>query len=213
MLGIRELSERWRRSRLGWAADDDRCASPRDARVNTLLFYQPKKPSKIWSLCASRISEKNELGNAQWATNDDRYTSLPDATSWSPNSTCLHLDFYLLSWWWQPLWSGGLLYRWLLPQQKAYWIHFFLQNILSMYILSMTQQKAGQKTDTNPKKTCFYSSTWFGPGPNQVELDLAGPNQVELDLDLEMIPADGANFAVWVSYRTHCKCCNVCQKW
>ena len=21
--------------------------------------------------------------------------------SWSPNSTCLHLDFYLLSWWWQ----------------------------------------------------------------------------------------------------------------
>ena len=67
----------------------------------------------------------------------------------------------------------------------------------------MTQQKAGQKTDTNPKKTCFYSSTWFGPGPNQVELDL----------DLEMIPADGANFAVWESYRTHCKCCNVCQKW
>ena len=75
--------------------------------------------------------------------------------SWSPNSTCLHLDFYLLSWWWQPLWSGGLLYRWLLPQQKAYWIHFFLQNILSMYILSMTQQKAGQKTDTNPKKNLF----------------------------------------------------------
>ena len=23
-------------------------------------------------------------------------------SSWSPNSTCLHLDFYLLSWWWQP---------------------------------------------------------------------------------------------------------------
>ena len=33
---------------------------------------------------------------------------------------------------------------------------FFLQNILSMYILSMTQQKTGQKTDKNPKKNCFF---------------------------------------------------------
>ena len=27
-----------------------------------------------------------------------------------------------------------------------------------------------------------------------------------------MIPADGANFTVWGSHRTHCKCCNVCVK-
>ena len=26
-----------------------------------------------------------------------------------------------------------------------------------------------------------------------------------------MKPADGANFTVWEGYRTHCKCCNVCQ--
>ena len=46
----------------------------------------------------------------------------------------------------------------------------------------MTQQKTGQKTDQNPKKTVFLSTSWFGPGPIQVELDLAGPIQVELDL-------------------------------
>ena len=27
-----------------------------------------------------------------------------------------------------------------------------------------------------------------------------------------MIPAYGANFTVWGSHRTHCKCCNVCVK-
>ena len=47
----------------------------------------------------------------------------------------------------------------------------------------MKQQKTGQKTDKNPEKNCFFLSTsWFGAGPIQVELDLAGPIQVELDL-------------------------------
>ena len=40
-------------------------------------------------------------------------------TSWSPNSTYLHLDFYLLSWRWWPLWSGGTLYQWSLQPEKA----------------------------------------------------------------------------------------------
>ena len=39
--------------------------------------------------------------------------------SWSPNSTFLHLDFYLLSWRWWPLWSGGTLYQWSLQPEKA----------------------------------------------------------------------------------------------
>ena len=39
--------------------------------------------------------------------------------SWSPNSTYLHLDFYLLSWRWWPLWSGGTLYQWSLQPEKA----------------------------------------------------------------------------------------------
>ena len=36
---------------------------------------------------------------------------------------------------------------------------FFFQNILSMYILSMKQQKTWQKTDKNPKKNLFFSNT------------------------------------------------------
>ena len=39
--------------------------------------------------------------------------------SWSPNSTYLYLDFYLLSWRWWPLWSGGTLYQWSLKPEKA----------------------------------------------------------------------------------------------
>ena len=39
--------------------------------------------------------------------------------SWSPNSTYLHLDFYLLSWRWWPLWSTGTLYQWSLKPEKA----------------------------------------------------------------------------------------------
>ena len=39
--------------------------------------------------------------------------------SWSPNSTYLHLDFYLLSWQWWPLWSTGTLYQWSLQPEKA----------------------------------------------------------------------------------------------
>ena len=33
--------------------------------------------------------------------------------SWSPNSTVLHLDIYLLSWWWGALWAWGTLFKWL----------------------------------------------------------------------------------------------------
>ena len=40
-------------------------------------------------------------------------------TSWLPNSTYLHLDFYLLSWQWQPLWSGGLLFLCPVLPEKA----------------------------------------------------------------------------------------------
>ena len=50
---------------------------------------------------------------------------------------------------------------------------FFLQNILFMYILSMTQQKAGQKTDTNPKKNMFLQFYLIWPCPNLFQLDLA----------------------------------------
>ena len=39
--------------------------------------------------------------------------------SWSPNSTYLHLYFYLLSWRWWPLWSDGTLYQWSLQPEKA----------------------------------------------------------------------------------------------
>ena len=34
---------------------------------------------------------------------------------------------------------------------------FLFQNILSMYILSMKQQKTGQKTDKNPTKKPVFS--------------------------------------------------------
>ena len=104
------------------------------------------------------------------------------AASWSPNSTCLHLDFYLLSWWWQPLWSGGLLYRWLLPQQKAYWIRFFFKISFLCIFCPWHSKKQGKKQIKTLKKLFFLSTSWFGPGPIQVELDLAGPIQVELDL-------------------------------
>ena len=40
-------------------------------------------------------------------------------TRWSPNSTYLHLDFYLLSWRWWPLWSSGTLYQWSLKPEKG----------------------------------------------------------------------------------------------
>ena len=39
--------------------------------------------------------------------------------SWSPNSTYSYWDFYLLSWWWQPLWSGGLLFQLPVQPKKA----------------------------------------------------------------------------------------------
>ena len=31
--------------------------------------------------------------------------------SWSPNSTALHLDIYLLSWWWGVLWAWGIFFQ------------------------------------------------------------------------------------------------------
>ena len=31
--------------------------------------------------------------------------------SWSPNSTVLHLDIYLLSWWWGALWAWGIFFQ------------------------------------------------------------------------------------------------------
>ena len=76
--------------------------------------------------------------------------------SWSPNSTCLHLDFYLLSWWWQPLWSGGLLYRWLLLQQKAYWIRFFFKISFLCIFCPWHSKKQGKKQIKTLKKTVFF---------------------------------------------------------
>ena len=32
-------------------------------------------------------------------------------TSWSPNSTVLHLDIYLLSWWWGALWAWETFFQ------------------------------------------------------------------------------------------------------
>ena len=67
--------------------------------------------------------------------------------------------------------SGGPLYRWLLPQHKAYWICLFLWDVLSVCISS--GEGRGKKQTKPPKKNpCFISTTWFGPGPNQVEPDL-----------------------------------------
>ena len=76
--------------------------------------------------------------------------------SWSPNSTCLHLDFYLLSWWWQPLWRGGLLYRWLLLQQKAYWIRFFFKISFLCIFCPWHSKKQGKKQIKTLKKNCFF---------------------------------------------------------
>ena len=47
----------------------------------------------------------------------------------------------------------------------------FSKNIRVIYKLSVKKQKQGKKTDINPKITCFFSTTWFGPGPNLVQLD------------------------------------------
>ena len=41
-----------------------------------------------------------------------------------------------------------------------------------MCISSVERRGTGQKTDKTLKKTCFISTTGFGPGPNQVEPDL-----------------------------------------
>ena len=63
----------------------------------------------------------------------------------------------------------------------------------------MTQQKAGQKTETNPKKNLFLQfyfirswskSSWTRFGPVQIKFNLIWT------LYFEMIPEDGANIAV-----------------
>ena len=54
-------------------------------------------------------------GSEKW---ESSWFSTEGSSSWLPNSTDLCF-WYLLSWQWWPLWSGGLLYQWLLPQQKA----------------------------------------------------------------------------------------------
>ena len=93
-------------------------------------FGQRRVPasSSVAAQCNSPCSGLYTFKGSNFRGNSQRQAcskwGLP-MDSWLPNSTCLHLDFYLLSWWWQPLWSGGLLYRWLLPHQKAYWIRFF----------------------------------------------------------------------------------------
>ena len=40
------------------------------------------------------------------------------------------------------------------------------------YVHGTAKNRANKQIETL-KKTCFINTTWFGPGPNQVELDLA----------------------------------------
>ena len=76
--------------------------------------------------------------------------------SWSPNSTYLHLDFYLLSWRWWPLWSGGILFQWPVLQQKAREVHFLFKISVSCAKRLSRSKKWRLKTYGNLQKTCLF---------------------------------------------------------
>ena len=67
------------------------------------------KGAKRWCLQDIRdvITKKNAV-----LIDFVQITPLPPP-SWSPNSTVLHLDIYLLSWWWGALWAWGTFFKWL----------------------------------------------------------------------------------------------------
>ena len=62
-------------------------------------------------------------------------------------------DIYLLSWRWQPLWSGGLLYQWPVRPKKAGQTRFFFKDLNYMYTdgeNANNRAKNGQKPSKKP---------------------------------------------------------------
>ena len=111
----------------------------------------------------------------QWLKSSSRLLRVAVA-SWWPNSTCLHLDLDLLSWWWQPCGVADFCIGDSCRNKKHTGFIFFFKISFLCIFCPWHSKKQGKKLIQTLKKTCFYSSTWFGPGPNQVELDMGQPS-------------------------------------
>ena len=86
----------------------------------------------------------------------------PPVPSWSPNSTYLPLDLYLLSWRWWPLWSGGLLYQWSLRPKQTSWVRFFRKISVSCTYCPWRSKKQEEKLAKTLQKKVFLQP----PRPN-----------------------------------------------
>ena len=67
-------------------------------------------------------------------------------------------DIYLLSWRWWPLWSGGLLFRWLLRPKKTSWVRFFRKISVSYTNCPWKSKKQDKKRAKTLQKKVFSSA-------------------------------------------------------
>ena len=79
--------------------------------------------------------------------------------SWSPNSTYLYWDFYLLSWWWQPLWSGGLLFQLPVQLKKASQLQFLFKISVSCTQRLSRSKEIRKKLGKTLQKTCLFQAS------------------------------------------------------
>ena len=65
--------------------------------------------------------------------------------------------FYLLSWWWQPLWSGGLLFQWRVLPKNASQVWFFSSKYpchICTWRQSRSRKWDNKMSKTKPKPVC-----------------------------------------------------------
>ena len=97
--------------------------------------------------------------------------------SWSPNSTYLYWDFYLLSWWWQPLWSGGLLFQLPVLPEKASQLRFLFKISVSCTWRLSKGKKIRKRLGKTLQKTCVFQASQPS-GSAQIRNSWNGPAQI-----------------------------------
>ena len=116
-----------------------------------------------------------------------------DKISWSPNSTYLHLDFYLLSWRWWPLWSGGLLFQLPVLPEKASQVQFIFKISVSCPSRMTGDKKMRRILGKILQKNCLFQAS---PSFSQFGLRWGTPNQDKLSLAWDGAPQIRTNW-VW----------------
>ena len=116
----------------------------------------------------------------QWLKSSSRLLRVAVA-SWWPNSTCLHLDLDLLSWWWQPCGVADFCIGDSCRNKKHTGFVFFFKISFLCILCPGTAKKRANKHIKTLKKNLFYQyylirswskSSWTRFGQGQFKFNL-----------------------------------------